>query len=245
MRRVLTLGFAVLALLMTTNQVPAQLIIIDDFEDGTPHSVSVSGTGSDFDTKDVSTDGVNVPTVLGGFRLLEIDVQNNPQPTTSEIVVAAGFASTNSAATADALAAFTYDNDGFGLVAAGDGDLSAGFAFEIDITVDVAGGVDFVIELVDIANNLATSSFHVNPGDPLTQQILFSSFLGIIDFGNIDVIRLVVNPDQVTNAADATIDNFVVQLVPEPTSLGIFTLAVLSAGGTYLARRRKQSSPVG
>jgi len=204
---------------------PAHAVLIDDFSDAAAVSAT-SGTPSD-----------NAATASGSFlgtdRQLDSDWTSGPNSVDGDIDSGGSGLLTMStgANTSGTLMVLWQNIGGVDLSAAGTlNAISLGIDFD-DLPVDI------VLDITDSSANTGSASTTAPGGIflPISQDILFASFSGSVDFSAVETIKLTLTPQ--FPAADIQI-NFIEStfVVPEPT-----TLAGLSLMGLLLVARRRRN----
>jgi len=204
---------------------PAHAVLIDDFSDAAAVSAS-SGTPSD-----------NVATASGSFlgtdRQLDADWISGPNSVDGDIDSGGSGLLTMStdADTLGTLMVLWQNIGGVDLTAAGSlNAISLGINFD-DLPVDI------VLDITDSSagTGSATSALPGGIFGLISQDVLFASFSGSVDFSSVETIKLTLNPQ--FPATDLQI-NFIEStfVVPEPT-----TLAGLSLMGLLVVARRRRN----
>jgi len=204
---------------------PAHAVLIDDFTDATSVSAD-SGTTSD-----------NAATAAGSFlgsnRQLDADWISGPNSIAGDIDSGGSGLLTMSAGanTLGTVMVLWQNIGGVDLSAAGTlNAISLGIDFD-DLPVDI------VLDITDSSANTGSAN-SAAPGGifaPISQDVLFTSFSGSVDFSSVETIKLTLNP--LFPATDIQI-NFIEStfVVPEPA-----TLAGLSMMGLLVLTRRRRS----
>ncbi len=205
---------------------PAHAVLIDDFTDAASVSAD-SGMISD-----------NAATAAGSFlgtnRQLDADWISGANSIAGDIDSGGSGLLTMSAGanTLGTVMVLWQNIGGVDLSAAGTlNAISLGIDFD-DLPVDI------VLDITDSSANTGSANSAVPGGifAPISQEVLFASFSGSVDFSSVETIKLTLNPQ--FPATDIQI-NFIESTfvpIPEPT-----TLAGLSLMGLLVMARRRRS----
>ncbi len=233
-RRALLLGIVGLLLAIGST---ANAVTIDDFDVGQTGSYISTGTS---DPISMDQTGLSTLHVIGGARYRDLDQTAGSGTFASSAVITVGSQTVLSwgndenvesiltveyGHTADLNVNLSADN-AFYFIAKTD---ATTHHMDIDMTVKV-GGVEYS----------SSPTLTIATADTYTSvSIPFSSFAGVMDWSDVDMIRLTLSTDDPNT--DGSIDLFTTtnpgDEIPEPFTMGLLGMGLAGLGG-YIRRRR-------
>lgn len=186
----------------------AEIILIDEFDDGGFVIQANSGTPSITDSQS------SLSNVVGGRRDSQVDWTSGPKSVLLAVITDPGILAYSSDVLTDGMAMLTYP----GL------DLNAsGFmSIDLDVLSSDLGPVPIAVTLTDGGGGMATGMGTTPSPAPGTLSIPSSEFPGV-DFSDIDEIKVTLDPPM---EFDISLDAIRI-IVPEPGSMLLFSTLLL------------------
>ena len=228
--------------LLLTQPVRADTII-DTFDDSDPGLwPAIANSGTPF----VSSSDSGVAGVIGGVRDGFVNWQAGPLNVTAAVLTGPGIYSLSSDVLTNGSSALSYNAGGLGLSldlldphGTGSSALDPGAAFIIEVVSSDLGGVPIFVQLTDGSGGTGVQGAVAAGGGAVS--IPLQDFLPI-DFSDIDQIDVSFDPP---DEFDITVDYLAFDwpdprpIIPEPTSLAVWSLLGLTLSSARWRRRTR------